>query len=88
MTIKFNLEGRDEGCAFFALYAGLRMYKEQREQSVSEPGGISIAAAEAYAMLQDMKARFPAHFEDAEEEFEAVYSKKSKYNSPNGLNSK
>lgn len=50
MKIEFDLEGRDESAAFFALYAGLRMYKEQREKRC-EGNAMSFTAAEAYGML-------------------------------------
>lgn len=77
MTITFDLEGRDEGAAFFSIYAGLRMYKEQREKRV-EGAGISIAAAEAYGMLQDLKEQFPIEYQQAALEFQEVYGDSSK----------
>lgn len=77
MKIIFDLEARDEGAAFFALYAGLRMYKEQREKRV-EGEGISIAAAEAYGMLEDLKEQYPLEYKQAGVEFQEVYGKPEK----------
>ncbi len=34
---------------------------------------MSIAAAEAYGMMQDLKEKFPKEFKEAKEEFEDVY---------------
>jgi hypothetical protein len=73
MEIKFDFEARDEECAFFALYAGLRMYKEQREKNVSSPDAISFAAAEAYGLLEDLKEQHPKEYGLAEKEYNEVY---------------
>lgn len=83
MIVKFNLEGRDEGAAFFALYAGLRMYKEQKDKQtilLNETKDdiektFSIPAAEAYCMMQDLREKFPKQYEEAKQEFEEVYAK-------------
>jgi len=83
MIVKFNLEGRDEGAAFFALYAGLRMYKEQKEKQIillneikdDSEKTFSIPAAEAYCMMQDLREKFPKQYEEAKQEFEEVYVK-------------
>lgn len=72
MTIKFNLEGRDEGCAFFALYAGLRMYKEQRDKNTPK-GEFSIASGEAFLMLEDLRENYPKQYSEAKKEFDEVY---------------
>ena len=82
MIVKFNLEGRDEGAAFFALYAGLRMYKEQKdkkikllnEQKEDSEKTFSIPAAEAYCMMEDLREKFPKHYEEAKQEFNEVYA--------------
>lgn len=72
MKIKFDLEGKDEPAAFFAIYAGIRMYKEQRENRVSE-GNVSITAAEAYGLLEDLKEQHPHYFESAKKEYDEAY---------------
>lgn len=82
MIVKFNLEGRDEGAAFFALYAGLRMYKEQKQKQIrllnetkdDSEKTFSIPAAEAYCMMQDLREKFPKQYEEAKQEFNAVYA--------------
>lgn len=81
MIIKFDFEGRDEEAAFFALYAGLRMYKEKKDRQVkllnaangNSEEQFSIPAAEAFCMLQDLKEKFPKEYAEASEEYEAVY---------------
>lgn len=72
-SITFDFEARDKGAAFFALYAGLRMYKEQREKNVSDPQAISIAAAEAFIFLEELKQQFPRSYALAEDEYDEVY---------------
>ena len=76
MKIFFDFEARDEGAAFFALYAGLRMYKEQREKRV-EKDAISIPAAEAFCMLEDLKEQFPDEYEEAVIEYNECYPPQS-----------
>lgn len=72
MKIVFDFEARMENEAFFALYAGLRMYKEQKEKSV--PGGaISIPAAEAFCMLCDLEEQYPIQYKQAGIEYQDVY---------------
>lgn len=81
MRIKFDFEGRDEGSAFFALYAGLRMYKEVKENQIkaasivdkSKTTALSIPAMEAYGMLCDLEEQFPKHFKEAEQEYNENY---------------
>lgn len=81
MKIIFDFEGRMENEAFFALYAGLRMYKEVKENQIraaelagtQEPGAISIPAAEAFGMLCDLEENFPRRYKYAKEEYEANY---------------
>lgn len=76
MKIKFDFEGREEYCAFFALYAGLRMYKEQKEKQVMESeeiGLFSIPAAEVFCMLQDLKQQHPKEYAEAVDEYNEVY---------------
>lgn len=81
MKIKFDLEGRMEDEAFFALYAGLRMYKEQKDSEYElskqlkqiPKGAFSIPAAEAYCLLMDLKEKFPKMYREAEEEYNEVY---------------
>lgn len=77
MKIIFDLEVSDREAAFFALYAGLRMYKEQRQKKVPKDQ-MSIAAAEAYCMMQSLKEQYPTWYKEAEMEFKEVYSKKFK----------
>lgn len=71
MKIKFNLEGQDQAAAFFALYAGLRMYKEQKINTSNEQ--ISIPATEASVMLLELKEQFPNEYKEAVEEFDSIY---------------
>ena len=77
MEIIFDLEASDQEAAFFALYAGLRMYKEQRQKRVPK-GQMSITAAEAYCMMQSLKKQYPDWYKEAEIEFKEVYNKKFK----------
>lgn len=72
MEIVFDFEGRMESEAFFALYAGLRMYREQKEKHL-EDGAISLPAAEAYCMLCDLKEQYPKEYEQAGVEYQEVY---------------
>ena len=69
MKIEIDLEGRDEKAAFYALYAGLRMIKTRLEEDTPD-GLVSIAAAEAYCILEDFKTDFPTEFEQAKVEYE------------------
>lgn len=81
MKIVFDLEGRMEEEAFYALYAGLRMYKEVKENQIKaaelsgmqEPGAISIPAAEAFCMMEDLRTKFPKLYYEAEAEYEENY---------------
>lgn len=72
MIVEFNLEG-NPAVAFYALYAGLIMFKDKKvEQDKNSPDKINQAGAEAYCMLQDLKKQYPKHFEYAEEEYQRV----------------
>lgn len=81
MKIIFDLTGRLKDCAFFAIYAGLRMYKEQKESEIllkeqmgqQEPGAISLPAAEAFCCLEELKQQHPSWYADAEDEYNDVY---------------
>ena len=73
MTITFDLEAGDSQAGFFALYAGLRMYMEQKQSRVPE-GKISIPAAEAYCMLRDLAEQYPDEYLEAKDEYEAAYN--------------
>ncbi len=70
--ITINLEGRNKPCAFFALYAGLMMYSEAKasQQSGNE---FSIAGAEAFSILEDLKQSHPEMFSEAEAEYNNIY---------------
>lgn len=74
MIIEFDLIGRDSEAAFFALYAGLRMYKEQKQKDTPQ-GQMSIPAAEAYCMLMDLKKDYPDEYEIAEQDFDDIYNR-------------
>lgn len=72
--IVINFEGREKDCAFFALYAGLRAYYENKKNIGSHhKDAISIAGAEAYSMLDDLKTDFPKEYEEAKKEYDQVY---------------
>lgn len=71
IVIDFD-ECLDPAAAFFALYAGLRMYKEQREKRVPE-GMLSFVAAEASCILEMLEENFPSHYIEAVKEFDAEY---------------
>lgn len=71
--IVFNIEGSDKECAFFALYAGLRMYYEQRTLRDKCPDEFSISAAECYGLLNQLEENFPKEFADSKVEFNEVY---------------
>ncbi len=80
--IIFDIEGSEKGCAFFAIYAGLRMYKEHKDKQVMLQNKVakigeecfSIAAAEAYSMLEQLKENHPIEFKEAEDEFNKCYN--------------
>lgn len=74
MKIVFDLEASDQEAAFFALYAGLRMYQEAKD-NVAKPGMFFIAAAEAYCLRKDLKQQYPELYAAAEKEYEEVYVK-------------
>lgn len=72
MIVEFNLEGNPE-VAFYALYAGLRMFKDKKiEEDKKHPDQINQAGAEAYCMLQTLKENFPKEFSEAKTEYEQV----------------
>jgi len=75
--IKINIEASDKECAFFALYAGLRMYFEYKKETNNDPNSISIAGAEAYCMLQDMKERYPIQYNEAKDEYDEFITTKN-----------
>lgn len=75
MKITFDLEVSDQECAFFAIYAGLRMYKEQRKAG-TPLNMVSIAGAEAFCMLGQLKEQHPNDYREAEEEYKGVYGPK------------
>ena len=93
MKIKFDFEARDEFCAFFALYAGLRMYKEQKdeqtrllnEKQIESEKLFSIPAAEAYCVLEDLREQKPKMYNEAVEEYNEVYG--TKLSTPTNTNS-
>lgn len=70
----FIFEARDDS-ALFALYAGLRMYKEQKLITPAPKNAFSIAGAEAYCMLQDLKSLYPKQYKECELEYEEQYGK-------------
>lgn len=72
-----DFEGRDEECAFFTLYAGLRMYKELKGEQHRGKQTFSIAGAEAHSMLEYLKEKYPQRFAIAQQEYEDVYSAKN-----------
>ncbi len=80
--IIFDIEASEKECAFFSLYAGLRMYKEYKDKQVELQNKVangfgkelfSIAAAEAYCLLEQLKENHPEEFKEAEEEFNECY---------------
>lgn len=74
MKIKFNFNhSSDPSAAFFALYAGLRIYKELKD-SVTEPDMLSIPGAEAFCMLMKLKEKFPEQFAACEREYNSTYA--------------
>lgn len=70
--IELDVEGSMKDCAFFAIYAGLRMYKEQRQKRVPE-GQISFSTAEAFSLLEQLKEKYPEAHQQAKAEYEEVY---------------
>lgn len=83
-TLKINIEGSDKACAFFGLYAGLRMYIEYKKESVNDhiPSQMSMAAAEAYCMLEDLREKYPIQYSEAKEEYDEVIMPKNIFNNP------
>ena len=71
--IIIDLEGRNKECAFFALYAGLKMYSDLKAEQKKGTNEVSIAGAEAYCILQDLKISHPIEFGEAEKEYVEVY---------------
>ncbi len=72
MIVEFNLEGNPD-VSFYALYAGLRMFKDKKvEQDKKHPGQINQAGAEAYCMLQDLKEQHPKQYLESETEYDQV----------------
>jgi hypothetical protein len=86
MKIVFDFEGRMEDLAFYALYAGLRMFKDLKETEIewqikfgqTRSDAFSLPAAEAYCMLMDMKKKYPKWFKEAEKEYNEVYKSSKK----------
>ena len=70
-NVKINFEGRDEGCAFFALYAGLRMYNEYKHKQHLGKDSFSTAGAEAYSMMEDLRYSHPEQYEEAKKEYDS-----------------
>ena len=70
ITIEF--EGRDEGAAFFALYAGLKMYSDLKAKQKKGTNEVSIAGAEAYSILEDIKESHPKECAEAKKEYEST----------------
>lgn len=73
--IDFDLK-QDTGAAFFALYAGLRIYKEIKDAQPKPKDAISVPAAEAYCMLEDLKEKYPTEYEAAQKEYDEIYTYK------------
>lgn len=74
MKVTFDLsEKNDADCAFFALYAGLRMYMDFKNNQSKEKGAFSVTALEASSLLKDMELQYPNEFAEAELEYETVY---------------
>ena len=71
--IIINLEGRNEDCAFFALFAGLKMYSDLKAEENRGTNKMNIAGAEAYCMLYDLKEDYPEKWEEAKKEYVDVY---------------
>ncbi|MGB0896852.1 MAG: hypothetical protein ACPGRW_05990 [Flavobacteriaceae bacterium] len=69
-NIKIDFEGRNKDCAFFALYAGLRMYSDFKAKQKEGTNEVSIAGAEAYCILQDLKESHPNEWEEAKKEYD------------------
>jgi len=70
-NIKINFEGRNEGCAFFALYAGLRMYNEYKHEQHKGKDSFSTAGAEAYGIMEDLRYSHPKEYEEAKKEYDS-----------------
>ena len=74
MKLIFDLsEKNDAECAFFALYAGLRMYIDFKEKQPKEEGAFSVPAMEGHGLLRDLEAQYPQQYAEAELEYETVY---------------
>lgn len=72
-NITIDFDGRNESCAFFAIYAGLKMYSDLKHEETRGTGKTSISGAEAYCILQDLKETHSKHFKEAEKEYARVY---------------
>lgn len=73
-TINFE-EQNDGDAAFYALYAGLRMFRDfkQKQDESAPKGSFQISGAEAYCLLEDLKEQFPERYKQAEQEYDEVY---------------
>lgn len=60
--IVLNIEASEKGCAFYAIYAGLRMYKESKSHD-------NISAAEAFCILGKLEEDYPEDYAEAESEY-------------------
>jgi hypothetical protein len=65
-------EAIDPISAFFAVYAGLRMYAEQKIVNMSSDA-VSLPAAEAYCMLEELEEKFPKNYSESRDEYDRVY---------------
>ena len=73
-TITFNFdESVDAEAAIFALYAGLRMYKEAKRKDETS-GTFNVAAAEAHCMLEQIKETLPDDYIACMVEYDKIYS--------------
>lgn len=76
MEIIFDLEASDIEAAFFGIYAGLRMYMEQKSAAPKDgPDAFFISAAETYCRLEELKVQHPEQYRNAENEYNEVYGK-------------
>ena len=59
MKIVFDFEASDKAAAIYALYAGLRMYKDKKYLDNIGTDLVSISGAEAYCLIEQLREQYP-----------------------------
>lgn len=81
--VKLDMEGTHRPSAMYALYSGLRMFKECQDSNLElkkqlnqvDKDAYSIPGAEAYCLMQQLKEQYPNEYASCEKEFNRAYGK-------------